>query len=115
MRSLLFALMPNGFLPVLLVFLGLALILGLVSRKNAFSFIKIIIIFALLSPFIASLFKSLPMWIVILIVVAVILSAAKGVLNLLFGKEATGEFLGHILYDLFMLPFRLIGNVCRRR
>ncbi len=115
MIGILSALTLNGFLPLLIVLIGLGLILGILSRKNAFSFIKIIIIFALFSPFIASLFKSLPTWIVLLIMGVVILGAVKGVLYLLFGKEATGEFLGHLMYDLFMLPFRLIGYVFRRR
>lgn len=115
MKGLLFTLMPDGILPVVLVFLGLALILGIVSRKSAFNFVGIIILFALLSPFVVSLFDSFPTWLVLLVFGVVLLSLARGVLSSLFGKGATDQFVGQVMYAVFALPFRLLGNLFRRR
>lgn len=115
MKTLLVALMPDGLLPVLIAFTGLALILGIITKKAAFSFVWIIILLVFFTPFIDAVFESLPLWLVLMIVAAFIISIIKVVMHAIFGKAVTTEFMGHLLYDLFLLPFRLIGYLFRGR
>ncbi len=115
MKGLLWAFMPDGVLPVLIVFTGLALILGIVTRKAAFSFVGILILLALFTPFIESLFDSLPWWVSLLFMAAFVICIIKAVMHAIFGRAATAEFMGHLMYDIFLLPFRLLGNLIIRR
>ena len=115
MKTLLWTFMPDGMLPVILVFTGLALILGIVSRKAAFSFVGLIILLALFTPFIESIFDSLPLWLTVLFMAAFLICIIKAVMHAIFGKAATAEFMGHLMYDVFLLPFRLVGHLLRRR
>lgn len=115
MFELLFAFLPDEALPVIIVGLGLALILGIISRSVVFSILGTIILFAILSPFIDALFDSLPLWLLLLIMLFVGFSLLKLIMNTLFGREATGHLLGRFLYKVFAMPFRLIGHLIRGR
>jgi len=113
MTGMLLSLLPDGTLPVVLVFVGLALIVGLVSRQAAFSIVGCFVLFALLSPFLESLSNALPTGILIILFCIFALSIFKLVLSLLFGKGPTDHFLGQLMYGVFTLPFRLIGFLLR--
>lgn len=115
MTGLLLAFMPDNFLLIVLVFVGIALTLGIFSRQKAFNYIKIIVLFALLSPFLYAVFDQLPAWLLILLMVGFIFSIARVLLNALFGKGATDQFVGQVMFALFSLPFRIIGNIIRGR
>jgi len=115
MGGLLLAFLPDNFLVILLIFVGIALIFGIFSRHKAFNFVKIIVIFALLSPFLYAIFDQLPAWLLILIMIGFIFSIARVLLNALFGKGATDQFVGQVMFALFAMPFRIIGNILRRR
>ena len=115
MLELLLAFMPDEALPVIIVGLGFALILGIISRSVVFSILGTIILFALLSPFIDALFDSLPLWLLLLIMLIVGFTLLKFVMTTLFGKEATGHVLGQLLMAIFILPFRILGLLIRGR
>lgn len=115
MFELLLAFLPDQALPLIIVGLGLALILGIISRSFAFSILGTVILFAILSPFIDALFDSLPLWLLILLMLFFGLSLLKLVMNTLFGREATGHFLGELLFAIFAMPFRLLGHLIRGR
>jgi hypothetical protein len=115
MGTLLLAFMPDNFLIVVLVFVGIALTLGIFSRHRAFSYVKIIVLFALLSPFLYAIFDQLPAWLLILIMIGFVFSIARVLLNALFGMGATDQFVGQVMFALFAMPFRIIGNMIRGR
>lgn len=115
MIELLWAFLPDEALPVIIVGLGLALIIGIISRSVVFSILGTIILFALLSPFIDALFDSLPLWLLLLSMLVVGFSLLKLMMNTLFGREATGHFLGELLFAIFAMPFRLFGHFIRGR
>lgn len=115
MGALGLAFLSESFLLILMVLVGIGLIVGIFSRQRAFGFIKIIVLFALLSPFLYAIFDQLPLWVLILIMVGLIFSIARFFLNALFGKGATDQFVGQVMYAVFTLPFRIMGNLIRGR
>ncbi|MBI5606141.1 MAG: hypothetical protein HY879_22630 [Deltaproteobacteria bacterium] len=117
MGSLLFAFLPESFFPLLMVFAGLALILGIISKRTALRFVGGLLLLLLLTPFIVPLFGALPWWIIILILIGLVWCLFRGVLSVLFGREATSHFVGQLMYAVFILPFRFIGYLLggRRR
>ena len=115
MFELILAFMPDQAYPAIIAGLGLALILGIISRSVVFSILGTIILFALLSPFIDTLFDSLPLWLLLLIMLVVGFTLLKFVMTTLFGKEATGHVLGQLLMAIFTLPFRILGLLIRGR
>ena len=115
MGTLLLAFLPENFLLILLIFIGIALMFGIFSRQKAFGFIKIIVLFALLSPFLYAIFDQLPAWLLILILIGFIFSVARVLLGALFGKGATDQFMGQVMFALFAMPFRAIGAFLKRR
>lgn len=114
MFELLLAFLPDQAYPVLITGIGLALILGIITRSAAFSILGTIILFALLSPFIDALFDMLPLWLLLLIMLWVGFTLFRFVIGGLFGREAAGHFMGRVLYDIFILPFRVVGYIFRR-
>lgn len=113
MQSLLLTFIPDEAFVVLIALLGLALILGILSRQVVFSILGTIILIALLSPFIEALFDSLPLWLVLTIAFIFILSIGRAILTLLFGKGATEHLVGSIIYSIFTMPFRFVGFILR--
>jgi len=115
MIGLLLSFIPDSFLILVIVFAGFALMLRIISPGTAFRIIGVVILIAMLMPFVDSLFESLPLWILLLMIMVFALSLFRGLLNMIFGRGATDEFVGHLMYDLFMLPFRIIRNLLVRR
>lgn len=100
---------------VLMVFIALALIVGIISRRSAYNFVSIVILLAILTPFIGALLHSLPWWISILLMIAAVICSVKFVMQAVFGRAAMASFMGHVLYSAFLLPFRFIGHLMDRR
>ena len=115
MKPQILALLPDRTFILVIVFVAIALIIGLVTRRVAFSIIGTLILFALLGPFFDSLFDALPLWILLIMIVVFFLSIGRFIRGGLFGKGATDEFVGHFMWAVFSLPFRLIGRVLSRR
>ena len=115
MRTLLLTLMPDSFIPVLIVFTGLALILGIVTRQKAFGFIGLLLLLVFLTPFADALFSALPLWLLLLVGGVFVFSLFRGVLTAMFGRGATDQFVGQCMFAVFTWPFRLIGYLFRRR
>lgn len=113
LRNLLLTVLPDGALPILFVFAGLALILGIGTRKAVFSFIGFLILLAVFTPFLDAIFNSLPWWVVVLFMAAFLIGLIKTVMHAVFGRAASAEFMGHLMYDVFLLPIRWIFG--RRR
>jgi len=49
-------------------------------------------------------FDGLPLWVSMLVMAAFGICVIKAVMHAIFGKAATAEFMGHLMYDIFLLP-----------
>jgi hypothetical protein len=113
MLTFLLTILPENFLIIIIVFADLGLILGLVSRQAAFGILWTIVILALAMPFVDALFDSLPLWVLILLMIAFGFMLLRWVFTLLFGRKTTAHLLALILHDIFLLPFRIIKSLLR--
>ena len=115
--GLLWAILPDEMMPLVVVGLGLALIVGLVSRKTALAIVITIVLFLLLRPIISALIALLPYWALLLVAAWFALYLFRSMLGLLLGAEgagtAVGHVFGHFILALLRLPFRLVGAVFR--
>ena len=105
MTSLLFAFMPDHMFFLVIMAVGIGLMIGLVSKSTAFGIIASIVLYLLLSPCIGAILDLLPLWLLLLLMVFFALMGA------LFGRRATGHFMGHLMWFVFTLPFRMLGYV----
>ena len=53
-------------------------------------------------------------WLPIILMLIVFIGLLKVVMHGVFGRGATSEFMGRLMYDVFLLPFRCIGYLFRR-
>ena len=115
MSSLLLAFLPVSLIPLLMVCTGLALVLGIISRRAAFGFIGFLLLIVIFTPFVEALFNSLPLWLILVFMVGLVFSLFTGVLRTVFGRGATDHFVGQLMYAVFTMPFRFIGYLIGRR
>ena len=111
----LLALLPESMWILVIVGLGIGVILQIVSIKTAASVIGMFVLIALLSPFIGSLISCLPLWLILLLLVAFAISTINLVMNGVFGGHTSSHFWAMLLHDVVALPFRFIGFLFRRR
>ena len=88
--------------------MGFFVILGLISAGRAVGFLCILMAMMALAPFVESLMDTLPLWILIAIGVFFSFSIIHAVASLLLGKGVSDNFLGLLVFELFMAPFRLL-------
>lgn len=115
MVQLLWMWLPDGMIPLVLVGLGLALTVGLVSRAAAGRVLGAIVLMLLLSPFVVALMERFPLWLLLLLMAWFILSTARLLLNSLFGRGATDHFVGSAMWAGFTAPFRILRWIVARR
>ena len=111
----LLALLPDSMWILVIVGLGIAVILQIVSIKTAVSVIAMFALMALLSPIIGGLLSCLPFWMILLLLIVFAMSTINLVMNGIFGHRTSSHFWAMLLYDLVKLPFRFIGGIFRRR
>lgn len=109
--------LPDEWLSVLIMGIGLALILGIVRAGWALGFFASLVIIYLLSPFLESLIgsfiDSLDPWVLTLLLVLLAFFLMRLFLTMIIGKEGASSFLGRAAYDIFLLPFRAVAGLFR--
>jgi hypothetical protein len=113
MLTFLLTILPENFWIIIMVFAGIGLMLGIISRQAAFGVLGTIVILALAIPFIDALFEDLPLWVLILLMIVFGFMFIRWTFNLFFGKRTTDHFAALILHDIFLLPFRFIRYLFR--
>lgn len=108
-------LLPESTWILVIVCLGIGVIVRLISTRTAFSVIGVLVLISLFEPILGALFESLPLWLLILVIIIFGLTTISWLMSLLVGKSTTDHFKAMILHDIFLLPFRLIGMLFRRR
>jgi hypothetical protein len=112
--------LPDEALPLIVVGLGIALILGILTGRTMLGILGLVLLFPILSPFVESAMGSLPPWIALLILVIVGLSILRGLAALFIGQRAADTMTGNLAADVvrlivmcLFLPFRLVGSIFR--
>lgn len=107
MRSL-WLFLPDAAIPLLMVAVGLALIVGLIRPRAAFGVILTVILLLLAAPFLDLLFEALPWWVLLLLLVWVGLYLLRSLLEVFIGDRAAAEAVGSLAADLIRAGFRLL-------
>ena len=108
MMSRLLLLVPEEAFALLLMGAGIMMILG--WRRTALKLIAVVLLFALLGPFIDAIIDSLPFWMLALLLVAFIFS----IFRLLLGRRVVDNVISFLIYDLIRAPFRILWWVLTR-
>lgn len=117
---MLWMLLPDGALPLVIAGIGLALMVGLLSGGAAFRILGMLLLFALLSPFVEGVMGGMPPWVGLILMAIIILALLRGVASLALGKRAAAHMVGILAADLvrlalrlLFLPFRAVGGLVR--
>ena len=109
----LIAFLPDEALILIPIGIGFLVVFRVLSFAQAISLLAGLCVILALIPFLESLLQMLPIWALLLLMVLVVYSIARSVSNSALGKGVTDHFFGSLVYDLFLLPFRIIGWVFR--
>ncbi|MBI5410297.1 MAG: hypothetical protein HZA14_13120 [Nitrospirae bacterium] len=113
MISFLVSMLPESYLPLVILGGAVAIILGLVSVRAFIGFFGLLLLFIILAPFIESLINTLPTWILLLICIWLVFFVLRTILTFLLGEHGSGTFMGHLFYDLVRLPVILVRGIFR--
>lgn len=121
MNSALWSLLPNSALPLVIIGLGLAVVIGLIKPRRAVSIVGFFLLSILLAPFFSALFDALPWWVCLLVTVFFVLSICRAVIRLMIGGRASDHVVGALTADVIRMcfralffPFRLLGRMLAR-
>ncbi len=123
MRALI-SLVPDSMKVLVIVALGLCLIVGVISVRKAMRYLGYLVLVVIAAPFYGVLFKMLPGWLVVAVVLIVTWRALRFVAEALLGREAAAHMMGILAADvvrsvfrggvaLAALPFRMLRNARR--
>ena len=117
---MLWMLLPDGALPLVIAGIGLALMVGLLSGGAAFRILGILLLFALLSPFVEGVMGGMPPWVGLILMAIIALALLRGAASLVLGRRAADHMVGILAADcvrlalrLLLLPFRAVGGLVR--
>ena len=101
-------LLPDEAMPLVIVCIGLALILGLIRGRAATGLLGAVILLSLAGPFIDALLGTLPGWLLLLVLLFVAVALFRSALSLLLGARAADEAVGNLAADVIRAGFRLL-------
>ncbi len=117
---MLWMLLPDGVMPLVIAGIGLALIVGLLSRSAAFSLLGMVVLFALLGPIVEGVAGTLPAWMSLVLLIVIGLVLLRGLAALVIGRRASDHMVGILAADLvrmvflaLLFPFRLVWRTVR--
>ena len=117
--SVIWALLPDEFMPLVIAGIGLAMILGLLRLRKAAALIGGICLMLLTAPLFDALFDALPSWLFVLMIPILIIVVIRWLVRLVIGQRAADHMIGSLAADLvratIVFPIRLIGLIFRRR
>lgn len=117
---MLWMLLQDGVLPLVIVGIGLALMVGLLNRSAAFGLLGMFLLFALLGPIVEGVMGGMPPWVGLFVFAVVILVLLKSIASLVLGRRAADHMVGILAADLvrlavrlLLLPFRAVAGLVR--
>ena len=109
LTDLVLAFLPNRMLPLAIIGVGLALIVGLVSRRRAASLVLIVVSIPVLDVIFNALLSVVPAWLLVLATCVLAVQILRSVLEFVVGRHATGHILGAIVIGAGRLALRTLG------
>jgi|GEM_PF-3142320 len=109
LTDLLLVFLPNRLLPLAIICVGIALILGIVNRRRAVALVLIVASIPVMDALFNTLLDMCPTWLLLLVTCLVGLQILRSVLGFVVGKQATGRILGAIVVGTGRLAFRTFG------
>lgn len=117
-------LLPDWAIPLVILGIALATVLGVLRGGAAFSLLGVVLLFALLGPFVEGIVEgvagTLPPWMSLALLVIVGLVLLRAAAALFLGRRASDHMVGILAADLVRLavialffPFRLLGRLLR--
>jgi hypothetical protein len=88
--------------------LGFLVMLGLIPAGRAVGLLGILVLMLALAPFVESLVDILPLWVLLGILVVFGFSLLRAISSLVLGRGVADNFLGLLVFEVFMAPFRLL-------
>lgn len=117
-RLLLF--LPDEALVFVVIGLGIAMILGLLTGRAALGILGLILLLPILSPFVEAFMGILPPWIALVILLIVGLSILRGLAAIFIGRGGADTMVGTLAADVvriivacLFLPLRAVGWILR--
>lgn len=107
MRTLLFWL-PDEAMVLVVAAIGVALIIGFVSRRAALGLLGTVVLVLLAGPFIDALLALLPGWLLLFVLLFAAAALFRGALSLLLGARAADEAVGVLAAEVIRAGFRLV-------
>lgn len=105
--TVLYWLLPDEFLPVLVVVCGIGLVVGLLRPRSAGAIVGTVVLILLIGPFVESLFAALPLWVSLAVLSVFVLSISRRLLGSLLGEHAAG----HVIGTLFLWSLKTLFKV----
>lgn len=116
----LWMLLPDSALPLIFVGIALALILGLIGSRLAFSVLGLFLLAPLLAPLFEALLGQLPPWVSLVLLAFLGLAIIRGFAALVLGSRAADTMVGNLAADLVRLvviilifPLRVVRSAFR--
>lgn len=107
--GVLWMLLPDEVLPLIIVGVGLALILGLLSGRAALGLILALVVLPpVLAPFVEGVLGDLPPWVSLVLLAFLGLAIIRGVVGLVLGQRAADTMVGSLAADLVRLVVRIL-------
>ncbi len=101
-------LVPDEALPLLVMGVGLALVLGLLNGRAALGLLGFLLLVPLLALFVETVLGELPPWVSLVLLAFLVLSLLRGLFALLLGSRAADTMVGSLAADLVRLVVRLL-------
>jgi hypothetical protein len=102
---------PDELIPLLIVGLGMATIVGLIRPKRVLGILVLLLLTPGFSWAIENAIALLPWWVGVLIMVLLGLNVLRLVLELFVGKEAAGHIIGQAVTGTFRGLVRMVTTV----
>lgn len=118
LTDLLLVLMPNELLPLVIVGVGLALIVGVMNRRRALGLVLLVVSLPVLEQVFAALLNGMPAWLLLCLCMFIAIQILRVLLESVVGREAAGHILGALVigvcrfaFHLMILPLRAVAGL----
>lgn len=113
LADLLLLLMPESALPLVVMGLGVAVVVGVLPFGRAARLILLIACLPLLGAVIEALLASVPWYVILGVLCLMLLFILRGILELFLGREAAGHVLGAMVIASGSVGLVLVTGVIR--
>lgn len=92
---------------------GFLLMIGAMRLRVAFNLLGVIILSAIILPFLSSEIKGLDNWLLLILSVILTLLLFQWMARLIFGRSAADSVVASLISNILIAPFRLLISILR--